>query len=72
MIAKTILKDIAVVLNRPLLSLEEEAVIVELIDTKINKLVESEVYAYKMETENLTNFINFQLEEGAEFHNILF
>ncbi len=70
--ARSLLQDITTILNRPVFSLEEEVVIMELINSKVNKLVEDRVYSYKMETENLTNFINFQLEEGADFYNILF
>ena len=71
-LAESILKDIQEVLNRPVFSPTEQEVLVGLINTKITKAIEAEVHPYRMETENLTNFVTFQLEEGASYHDILF
>jgi hypothetical protein len=70
--AEGILSDITTILGRPVFTNDEEAVISDLINVKVNKLVDESVQPHKYEVENLTNFINFQLEEGADFHDITF
>ncbi len=71
-IGRVILQDITNLLNRPVFSSEEEAILVDLIDRKVSYAIDLETHVYKRENENLASFIDNQLEDGADYIDILF